>query len=48
MRLTEMDYVQRKREVAKLTPELLTDRDKGLPSVYRAFPKLKFKGKASR
>ena len=29
----------------KFEAELLLDREKGLTSVYRAFPKLKFKGK---
>lgn len=37
----------RKRVVPKLTPELLVDSVKGLPSVYRAFPKVNFKGKVT-
>jgi hypothetical protein len=34
-----------KRTVPKFTPELLLDQHKGLVSVYKNFPKLKFKGK---
>ncbi|KAL1510775.1 hypothetical protein AB1Y20_007061 [Prymnesium parvum] len=42
---TKKKAPKRKRVIPKLEPEMLLDREKGLPSVYKAFPKLKFKGK---
>jgi hypothetical protein len=36
---------KKKRVVPKFTPDLLCDREKGLVSIFKSFPKLKFRGK---